>query len=91
MQGARVARADTISYEDLVEGKIRHPRSIVRSEISMLTINCGKNQVTWLVRYLSGGGYAGLRKALAMGPEAVIEEVKASGLFGRGGGGFPTG
>ena len=37
------------------------------------------------------GGYEGLRKALAMAPEAIIEEVKASGLRGRGGAGFPTG
>ncbi len=37
------------------------------------------------------GGYEGLRKALGMSPEAVIEEVKASGLRGRGGAGFPTG
>jgi NADH-quinone oxidoreductase subunit F len=37
------------------------------------------------------GGYAALRKALGMTPEAIIEEVKASGLRGRGGAGFPTG
>ncbi len=36
-------------------------------------------------------GYEGLRKALQMTPDAVIEEVKASGLRGRGGAGFPTG
>ncbi|MGH9175880.1 MAG: NADH-quinone oxidoreductase subunit NuoE, partial [Vicinamibacterales bacterium] len=36
-------------------------------------------------------GYDGLRKALAMTPEQVIEAVKASGLRGRGGAGFPTG
>jgi NADH-quinone oxidoreductase subunit F len=36
-------------------------------------------------------GYEGLKKALAMTPEAVIEEVKKSGLRGRGGAGFPTG
>ncbi|MEW6322395.1 MAG: NADH-quinone oxidoreductase subunit NuoF [Acidobacteriota bacterium] len=36
-------------------------------------------------------GYQGLRKALAMSPDAVIEEVKKSGLRGRGGAGFPTG
>jgi NADH-quinone oxidoreductase subunit F len=91
MHGARVARADTLSYDDLVEGKIRHPRSIVRSEVSILTSNCGKNQVTWLVRYLSAGGYAGLRKALELGPTKVLDEIKASGLIGRGGAGFPTG
>ena len=37
------------------------------------------------------GGYEMLDKALAMDPNAVIEEVKNSGLRGRGGAGFPTG
>jgi NADH-quinone oxidoreductase subunit F len=36
-------------------------------------------------------GYEGLKKALAMTPEAVIDDVKKSGLRGRGGAGFPTG
>ncbi len=41
--------------------------------------------------YVEHGGYEGLRKALGMEPAAVIDEVKASGLRGRGGAGFPTG
>ncbi len=41
----------------------------------------------WVAR----GGYEALRKALAMTPEVLIEEIKASGLRGRGGAGFPTG
>ena len=36
-------------------------------------------------------GYEGLRKALALKPGDIIEQVKASGLRGRGGAGFPTG
>src|SRR5437867_9521160 len=41
--------------------------------------------------YLRHQGYEGFREALAMKPEEVIEVVKASGLRGRGGAGFPTG
>lgn len=41
--------------------------------------------------YISHGGFAGLRKALKMKPDEVIAEVKASGLRGRGGAGFPAG
>ncbi len=41
--------------------------------------------------YVERGGYKALEKALGMSPDDVIEEVKASGLRGRGGAGFPTG
>ncbi len=41
--------------------------------------------------YLAHGGYQGLRRALGSSPNDIIETVKASGLRGRGGAGFPTG
>ena len=41
--------------------------------------------------YIAYGGYSGLAKALEMEPTDIIEEIKKSGLRGRGGGGFPTG
>lgn len=41
--------------------------------------------------YKKHGGYQTLVKALKMQPQAIIDEVKASGLRGRGGAGFPTG
>jgi NADH-quinone oxidoreductase subunit F len=59
--------------------------------IRVLTAWWSEPQTVWLPRYVQTGGYKGLRKALTMTPEEVIEEVKASGLRGRGGAGFPTG
>jgi NADH-quinone oxidoreductase subunit F len=44
-----------------------------------------------LAAYRRAGGYQGLAKALGMPPDDVIGQVKASGLRGRGGAGFPTG
>ena len=54
--------------------------------------NCGVINPESLVEYEAAGGYEATRKALLeMTPEAIIEEMKASGLRGRGGAGFPTG
>ncbi len=44
-----------------------------------------------LAAYEASGGYRAVRKALGMDPAKVTEEVKKSGLRGRGGAGFPTG
>jgi NADH-quinone oxidoreductase subunit F len=53
--------------------------------------NCGVIDPKSLADYEALGGYTALRKALAMDKEAIIAEVKASGLRGRGGAGFSTG
>ena len=44
-----------------------------------------------IATYLGDGGYEELKKALAMKPEDIIDQVKKSGLRGRGGAGFPCG
>ena len=54
--------------------------------------NCGHINPERIEDYITTGGYQSLRKVLfEMAPEQVIDEVKRSGLRGRGGAGFPTG
>ncbi|MBQ7123045.1 MAG: NADH-quinone oxidoreductase subunit NuoF [Oscillospiraceae bacterium] len=52
--------------------------------------NCGKTDPTSIEDYIKLGGYEALKKALSIEPEKVIDEIKTSGLAGRGGAGFPT-
>jgi NADH-quinone oxidoreductase subunit F len=63
----------------------------LKQKRSVLAMN-GRVDPTKIEDYLALGGYSSLVKALtSMSPENVIEEVKTSGLRGRGGAGFPTG
>lgn len=66
-------------------------KTLVAGDLRKLTANCGKGIPTSLAAYRAQGGYRGLEKALAMIPQAVIDEIKAAGLIGRGGAAFPTG
>ncbi len=53
--------------------------------------NCGVINPERIEEYIAAGGYEATKKALtSMTPEEVIEEIKISGLRGRGGAGFPT-
>ena len=52
---------------------------------------CGELDPTSLDEYLLAGGYAGLANSLGAPQEKAIDEVKASGLLGRGGAYFPAG
>ncbi|HID73536.1 MAG TPA: NADH-quinone oxidoreductase subunit F, partial [Thermoplasmata archaeon] len=66
-----------------------HP--IMRGQHRIITENNGIIDPERIDHYLARGGYRGLRRALDMSPEEVIETVTAAGLRGRGGAGFPTG
>jgi len=67
--------------------ELGRPKSLVGGSIRLLTANCG-NGTTSLAQY---GKYPALTKALGMKPEEIVNEIKASGLVGRGGAAFPTG
>jgi NADH-quinone oxidoreductase subunit F len=60
-------------------------------EAKLLTEHYDKDEYRGLAGYKKNGGYEVLKKALKMQPGQIIDEVKASGLRGRGGAGFPTG
>ena len=57
----------------------------------ILTRNIGREGSERIGVYLDHGGYQAARKALRMEPGEIIDQVKRSGLRGRGGAGFPTG
>jgi NADH-quinone oxidoreductase subunit F len=61
-------------------------------QVRIVLRNCGKIDPSSVSEYIAQGGYLAIAKVLGgMTPEDVIQEVLASGLRGRGGGGFPTG
>src|SRR5690606_24415721 len=61
------------------------------SEVRVLSEHFGDPAARTLKGWEERGGYKALRKALGMSRLEIINEVKASGLRGRGGAGFPTG
>ncbi len=69
----------------------KNPMSGSPLEVKIISKRFGLPNSTSVDVYLQHGGYQALEKALAMKPEDVINEVKNSGLRGRGGAGFNTG
>lgn len=63
----------------------------MKLQVRRILKRCGLINPQDLYHYAANDGYAGLNRALTLAPEKVIEEIKNSGLRGRGGAGFPTG
>ena len=68
------------------------PAEVLSKQTRIVLANCGLIDPEDIEDYIAAGGYEALERALTeMSPEEVLEEVKRSGLRGRGGAGFPTG
>jgi NADH:ubiquinone oxidoreductase subunit F (NADH-binding)/(2Fe-2S) ferredoxin/NAD-dependent dihydropyrimidine dehydrogenase PreA subunit len=85
---------ERLLYEDAVtKRKVASENEIpfYKAQHRLVMGNNGMIEPTKIEDYIGIGGYQGLSKALsAMKPEQIINEIKASGLRGRGGAGFPT-
>ncbi len=93
-----VARGELIErllYTDPVSGEMARSEAEIPFYAAQEQVLIGRNKQLdpkSIDDYIAGGGYSALAKVFAAGsPEQVIEEIKTSGLRGRGGGGFPTG
>ncbi len=78
-----------LEENDLVPSFSDFPRA--KFEKKVILKNCGHIDPEQIEHYIANGGYVAVAKALQMQPEEIIDEVKRSGLRGRGGAGFPTG
>ncbi|HOX42035.1 MAG TPA: NADH-quinone oxidoreductase subunit NuoF [Myxococcota bacterium] len=67
------------------------PEAAWGSSCNILLRRRGNPKARELAEYRKTGGYQALEKALGMTPEALVAEVKAAALRGRGGAGFPAG
>lgn len=65
-------------------------REMMRRQVRNILRNCGLIDPQNVHHYLARDGYRGFLKALELGPDKVLQEIKAAGLRGRGGAGFPT-
>jgi NADH-quinone oxidoreductase subunit F len=88
-------RVERLFYHDPVTNEAiptYHEINFYKKQTRLILRNCGHINPERIEDYIATGGYQALRKALLqMTSEGIINEVKKSGLRGRGGAGFPTG
>ncbi len=88
----RLVYTDTGDVEETIENVSLNDTAFYRSQKRVALRNCGVINPENIDEYIAMDGYQALGKVLTeMTPDDVIKEILASGLRGRGGGGFPTG
>jgi len=94
-----VSAADAPALLDAIIGNGQHPLRLgitedilwLKRQTRLTFARCGVIDPRSVEDYRVHGGYRGLERALTLGVDAILTEVTASGLRGRGGAGFPTG
>jgi NADH-quinone oxidoreductase subunit F len=79
------------AVDAFLAGTYPEPKARVHGSPLLTLKRVGKVDPGSLADYETQGGYQGLRKAVAMTPEELIEQIDASGILGRGGAMFPLG
>jgi len=92
LQGGKPVLDYTVGHDHAGNLKNLEDLQFYAKQERIVLRNCGTIDPENIHEYIARDGYAALRKALLeMTPETVIDEMKKSGLRGRGGAGFPTG
>ncbi len=85
------ARSASAPYQGIADLEISEDdKEFLDKQTRIALRHCGLIDPEDIAAYEAVDGYKAIRKVLAMTPEQVIEEIKVSGLAGRGGAGFPT-
>lgn len=88
----RIVREHLVEGRPVAEHRIDPDMPFFAAQKKIVLENCGRINAERLEEYCAAGGYEALARVVTeLSPAAVIEEIRKSGLRGRGGAGYPTG
>ncbi len=90
--GRKIVEEHVVNGRKIADHLLDNNAPFFASQRKVVLENCGKINAESIEEYIAAEGYEGLAKAVSeMQPADVIEEIRKSGLRGRGGAGYPTG